>query len=97
MAAEPGAPRVIAGSELELESAFAVFGDFADLKSRWFAGHSRGVTELAAQGAERLGLPEADRQTLERAALLHDLGRVAISNEVWDRPGPLGARSGPPS
>jgi hypothetical protein len=86
--AEPGAPRVLAGDELD--GAFAVFGDFADLKSPWFSGHARGVAALAAAAARRLGLPEADQVTLERAALLQDLGRVGVSNEVWDRPGQLG-------
>jgi len=65
-----------------------VFGDLADLKSRYLVGHSRAVALLAAGAGERLGLPAAARLDLELAGLLHDLGRVAISAAVWDKPGP---------
>jgi HD-GYP domain-containing protein (c-di-GMP phosphodiesterase class II) len=89
MSAEPGAPRVLTGAALDC--AFEVFADFADLKCAWFTGHSRSVATLAAIGARTLGLPDADCVALERAGLLHDLGRVAVSNEVWNRAGPLTA------
>jgi HD-GYP domain-containing protein (c-di-GMP phosphodiesterase class II)/DNA-binding CsgD family transcriptional regulator len=67
-----------------------VFGDLADLKSPYLAGHSRGVAALAVGAATRLRLPEATRVDLELAGLLHDVGRVAISSAIWDKPGPLG-------
>ncbi|HET7489662.1 MAG TPA: HD domain-containing phosphohydrolase [Acidimicrobiales bacterium] len=60
--------------------ALLVLADFADLKSPWTGGHSRGVASLAAEA----GGPVADA-----AALVHDLGRVAVPNTVWDKPGPL--------
>ncbi|MGD9529598.1 HD domain-containing phosphohydrolase [Pseudonocardia sp.] len=60
--------------------ALLVLADFADLKSPWFGGHSRAVAELAGRACG----PAA-----EAAALLHDLGRVAVPNTVWDKPGPL--------
>ena len=68
-----------------------VFGDLADLKSPYFLGHSRGVAGLAAGAAEHLHLAERTRSDLAVAGLLHDVGRVAISNAVWDRPGKLTA------
>ena len=64
-----------------------VFGDLADLKSRYLVGHSRGVASLAVGAGERLGLPAATRLDLELAGLLHDLGRVAVSTAIWDKPG----------
>jgi HD-GYP domain-containing protein (c-di-GMP phosphodiesterase class II)/DNA-binding CsgD family transcriptional regulator len=67
----------------------AAFADFADMKSPYLLGHSPGVAHLAVAAAERLGLDDADRTTLRRAALLHDLGRVAVSTRLWDKPGPL--------
>jgi HD-GYP domain-containing protein (c-di-GMP phosphodiesterase class II) len=70
-----------------LDEACAVAGDFADLKSPWTLGHSAGVAELAEAAAWRLGLD--DVPSVRRAALLHDLGRAAISSAVWDKPGPL--------
>ena len=73
----------------ELPRVAAAFGDLADLKTPWTHGHSGGVTRLAKGAAERLRL---DRQTafrLEVSALLEDLGRVAVSNAIWEKPGPL--------
>ncbi len=73
----------------ELPRVAAAFGDLADLKTPWMHGHSGGVARLAKAAAERLGL---DRQTafrLEVSALLADLGRVAVSNAIWEKPGPL--------
>jgi hypothetical protein len=65
--------------------------DFADLKSPWLLGHSRAVAELAEAAAWRMGMPPAEVETLRRAALLHDLGRVTVPGDIWDRPGPLRA------
>jgi HD-GYP domain-containing protein (c-di-GMP phosphodiesterase class II) len=55
----------------------------------WTAGHSRGVAGLAARAAELAGLDAAEVVTLRRAALVHDIGRVAVPVSVWAKPGPL--------
>ena len=73
----------------ELDAALEVVADYADLKSPWFSGHSRGVADLAATAARHAGLPEGDVTMLRRAALLHDLGRNGVPNSIWDKPGPL--------
>jgi len=65
------------------------FSDYADLKSPFTLGHSRGVAALAAQVAGEVGLDAEERARLHLAALLHDLGRVAVPNGIWDKPGPL--------
>jgi HD-GYP domain-containing protein (c-di-GMP phosphodiesterase class II) len=65
------------------------FADFADLKSPFTVGHSRRVAALAEGAACELGLPEEDRARLATAGLLHDLGRVSVSNAIWDKAGPL--------
>ncbi len=57
-----------------------MLADFADLKSPWTGGHSRGVAALAREACG----PDA-----EAAALVHDIGCVAVPNTVWDKPGPL--------
>ena len=49
------------------------------------------MAELAAATASGLGLPEDETSTLRRAGLVHDLGRLGVSNSIWDKPGPLGA------
>jgi HD-GYP domain-containing protein (c-di-GMP phosphodiesterase class II) len=56
-----------------------------------FAGHSRGVADLAGGAAELLGLPPEVVRTVERAGLVHDLGVMGLSNALWDHPGPLGS------
>jgi len=73
----------------ELDDALALIGDYADLKSPWFTGHSRGVASLAVAAARTAGLPEADVKTLQRAAWVHDIGRNGVPNTIWDKPGPL--------
>jgi HD-GYP domain-containing protein (c-di-GMP phosphodiesterase class II) len=57
-----------------------VLADFSDLKSPWLGGHSRAVAELAREACG----PKA-----ESAALVHDFGRVAVANTVWDKPASL--------
>lgn len=67
------------------------FARYADLKSTFTLGHSTGVAELASRTAEALGIDAEGRAQLELAALLHDLGRTAIPNAIWDAPRPLDA------
>jgi len=87
LAAEPG-PRPSL-EEGDLDRALRAVADFVDLKSPFTVGHSSGVAELAAEAAQRCGLPEADVQSLRRAGWLHDLGRIGVPNTIWDKPGPL--------
>lgn len=86
-ALEPQPAAMVAESGLVDVS--TVFGDLADLKTPWTHGHARGVAELAHTAGTRLGLASADRSALELAALLHDVGRVAVSTAVWEKPGQL--------
>jgi HD-GYP domain-containing protein (c-di-GMP phosphodiesterase class II) len=78
-------------TESRLTEVLRVFGDYADLKSPAWLGHSRGVAVLAADAARRVGLPTSDVTLVERAALVHDLGAIGVSAGVWDKPGPLTA------
>lgn len=66
-----------------------VFADLADLKSPPLTGHSRGVASLAASAGARLTLDDHAVADLEVAGLLHDVGRVAVSSAVWDKPSRL--------
>jgi len=87
IAAEPALARRMSG--VELDDALAAIADFADLKSPYTTGHSRGVAALAASAALRAGLGEPAAAELRRAGLLHDVGRIGVSNTVWDKPGAL--------
>lgn len=69
----------------------AAFGDLADLKTPFTHGHSRAVARLAVAAAGLVRLDPATGAGLELAALLHDLGRVAVSNAIWEKPGALSA------
>lgn len=72
--------------------AFAhAFGDFVDLKSVYWLGHNGAVAGLAEAAATGLRLAPAEVAAIGRAARLHSLGRVAVSNRVWDKPGALNA------
>ena len=87
IAAEPTLATRLSG--VALDSALAAIADFADLKSPYTTGHSRGVAERAAAAALRAGLGEPAAAELRRAGLLHDVGRIGVSNAVWDKPGAL--------
>ena len=87
LAAEPGKPRRLAGDVAE--RAIRAVGEYADLKSGYFRGHSAGVAALAAGAARRLRLADADARALERAGHLHDLGRASVLVDVWEKKGPL--------
>jgi HD-GYP domain-containing protein (c-di-GMP phosphodiesterase class II) len=85
--AEPG-PQPMVGAD-RLDACLSAIADFADLKSMWTVGHSRGVAQVAGESAVLAGLPAADVLLLRRAALVHDIGRVAVPVGVWAKPGPL--------
>jgi HD-GYP domain-containing protein (c-di-GMP phosphodiesterase class II) len=87
LAAEPGAPRRLGGEEAE--RAIRAVGEYADLKSGYFRGHSAGVSALASGAARRLRMPEADVQALARAGHLHDLGRASVLVDIWEKKAPL--------
>jgi HD-GYP domain-containing protein (c-di-GMP phosphodiesterase class II) len=71
-------------SEERLDAALDALGDFADLKSPFRIGHSRGVAELAGEAAATLGMPDAEAVTLRRAAAIHDVGMVGVTSAVWN-------------
>ena len=86
--AEPR-PLVLEGDAVD--RALGAMGDFADLVSPSFVGHSAGVATLADAAAGRAGLGDDDRATIRRAALVHDVGRVAVSTRIWQKHGSLNA------
>src|SRR5205807_1697732 len=88
IAAEPPPQRWMTGDEID--AAFRVVGTFTDLKSYWLRGHAEGTSQLAEAAAWRLDLTEHEVIMVRRAALALDLGRVAVSNAIWEKPGPFG-------
>jgi len=86
--AEPALAVMLSGERFD--AALAAIASFVDLKSPYTLGHARAVADLAGAAGAHFGLGEPERRTLRRAGLLHDLGRLGISNSIWDKPGPLG-------
>jgi HD-GYP domain-containing protein (c-di-GMP phosphodiesterase class II) len=84
---EPQLSRRVSGADLDL--VLEAMADLVDLKSPYLAGHSRGVANLVSAAARAAGYPEDDVRALRRAALIHDLGRLGVSNAIWDKPGPI--------
>jgi HD-GYP domain-containing protein (c-di-GMP phosphodiesterase class II) len=82
-------PQVWIGDD-KVDAAFMAIAALTGLKSPWLREHSTGVADLAEAAAWRLGLPVASVTLVRRAALAHDLGRVGVSNAIWEKPGPLG-------
>lgn len=74
-----------------LDDIAAGFAEVVDSKSPYTKGHSERVTLFADLIAEELGFSTERRRWLKRAALLHDIGKLGVSNTVLDKPGKLDA------
>ena len=85
---EPEPQRWFAGDQVD--AAFTSIAALTGLKTPWLREHSTGVAELAEAAAWRLGLPADAVTALRRAALAHDVGRVGVSNAIWEKPSALG-------
>lgn len=62
-----------------------------DLRDQETLGHSARVTELTLQLAAHMGLPADEQSHLRRGALLHDVGKLGIPDQILLKPGPLTA------
>jgi HD-GYP domain-containing protein (c-di-GMP phosphodiesterase class II) len=72
-----------------LDDIAAAFAQVIDSKSPYTSGHSERVTLFTDLIAEQMGLAAARRRWLKRAALLHDIGKLGVSNSILDKPGKL--------
>lgn len=72
-----------------LDRLLRAMGDFVDLKCPFTLGHSRAVARLAENAGTCAGLPRDDIDILRRAGYVHDLGRIGVSNRVWEKHGEL--------
>lgn len=74
-----------------LDDIAAAFGQVVDAKSPYTSGHSSRVARYADAIAVKLGMDPALRRWLYRGALLHDVGKLGVSNSVLDKAGSLDA------
>lgn len=78
---------------LELSQAYRgtamLLGDFLEDADEYTGAHSRSVVTLSLAVADRMRLDARARRNVEFAALLHDVGKMAIPAEIIHKPGPL--------
>jgi putative nucleotidyltransferase with HDIG domain len=79
----------IAVDDTRLDSIAEAFARVIDAKSPYTARHSQRVAEIADGIASVLRFDADARRGLRRAALLHDIGKLAVSNRILDKPGKL--------
>ena len=95
------ADRVLRTDDEGLDRVADAFAAIIDAKSPYTRGHSARVATIAEAMAQRLGAGADRHRALRRAALLHDIGKLGVSNTILDKPGPLtdarvGGRAPPP-
>jgi HD-GYP domain-containing protein (c-di-GMP phosphodiesterase class II) len=80
-------------SLIELNNAYRgtalVLGEVVEADDGYTGQHSRGVVAMSLEVGERLGLDPGQQRNLEFGALLHDVGKIAISKEIINKPGKL--------
>jgi HD-GYP domain-containing protein (c-di-GMP phosphodiesterase class II) len=72
-----------------LDDIAAAFAQVVDSKSPYTSGHSERVTLFTDMIAEQLEFSAEQRRWLKRAALLHDIGKLGVSNAILDKPDKL--------
>ncbi|HEY0786872.1 MAG TPA: HD-GYP domain-containing protein [Acidobacteriaceae bacterium] len=74
-----------------LDQICEAFAEVVDAKSPFTYRHSVGVKDAAVMIAQTMGLSQSRVEMLRRAALLHDIGKLSVSNLILDKPGRLDA------
>lgn len=80
---------VVPISFIELKQLALIFACVVDAKSPYTLEHSLGTARVGPFLAEQMGLSPETRDKIEVAALLHDLGKLRVPDEVLEKPGPL--------
>jgi putative nucleotidyltransferase with HDIG domain len=81
--------RLLSADAAHLDRIATAFASVIDVKSPWTYRHSDLVGMLAVRMATALGWDDAEITDLRRAAMLHDIGKLAISNRILDKAGRL--------
>jgi putative nucleotidyltransferase with HDIG domain len=81
------------GQAIELSRAYhgtaLLLSDLIGADHEYTGNHTRSVVSLSLEVADELGLDSRERRNAELGALLHDVGKIAIPNEIINKPGPL--------
>jgi HD-GYP domain-containing protein (c-di-GMP phosphodiesterase class II) len=80
-------------SAVELSAAYRgtalLLGDVVEADDAYTGSHSRGVVDLALSVSDSLALDPVARRNVEFAALLHDVGKISVPDEIINKPGAL--------
>jgi len=74
-----------------LESVVRVVSELVEMRDPYTGGHQRRVSELATRIAEEMELTSVQIEEVRVAALIHDVGKIAVPAEILSRPGKLSA------
>ena len=88
LAAEPS-DRVISVDDDGLDAVCRAFADIIDAKSPFTYRHSTRVADVAREVAVQCGLDASEQRRIYRAGLLHDIGKLGVSNTILDKNGPM--------
>ena len=80
---------VMTVSDKRLDDITAAFGMIVDSKSSYTFNHSSRVALYTDKISEKLGFSDIHRKHLKRGAMLHDIGKLGVSNSILDKPGKL--------
>jgi putative nucleotidyltransferase with HDIG domain len=80
---------LLPGDETTLDNICLAFADVIDAKSPFTYRHSTGVAGAAVAIAKTLSMTESEVTLIRRAALLHDIGKLSVSNAILDKPDKL--------
>ena len=83
--------RRFTADEKTIDNICLAFAEIIDAKTPFTYQHSNGVADVAVDIALRMGMDRAEIKTLWRAALLHDIGKLGVSNAILEKPGKLTA------
>jgi putative nucleotidyltransferase with HDIG domain len=84
-------PRTMGGGTITLATVCRAFGSIVDARSPFTYNHSTRVAHAATTVARQMDLPESSVTSLGHAALLHDLGKMALSDSILHKNGQLDA------
>ncbi len=85
------AQTVLPAGETTIDNICLAFADVIDAKSPFTYRHSTGVAGAAVAIARTLALGEPEVTLIRRAALLHDIGKLSVSNAILEKPDKLTA------
>ncbi len=81
--------RTLAELKQSYDATIAGWSRALDLRDHETEGHSERVTELTLRLARWMGLPESQIDHIRRGALLHDIGKMGVPDDILLKPGPL--------